>query len=311
MSQAIANRKPSAAEHEVRAYDFQQAGRMSDAQIQALTGLHEGLVRNLAYALGNYLRVGCQLKLTGIEEIPFSQLAGQASPNCYTAAFELQPLYALGGIQLDLSLAFPMLELLLGGPGTPQALERGLSEMEEHLLHDVIRVVCAELEKTWKCLETSVNAGEHQKPAQLAKLLPPEERVLLLRMDAAVQESNGSFAIFFPVSIAAALLRKVAAPAIVAARPSAPPAALKMQERLMDCLCQLDLRVPGVKVSMQDILHLAPGKLLNLGIAANNSAFLCLEGQEWFSASPVRVGTLRGAKLASRVKVRAELGSQS
>jgi flagellar motor switch protein FliM len=311
VSQRTANAVLSGTGQEIQSYDFQQAGRLSEAQIQALAGLHEGLIRNLSYALGNYLRVSCQLKFKGIEESPFSHFVSQLPAACYIGSIQLQPQHTMGGIQLDLSLAFPMLELLLGGPGTPHLLERGLSEIEEHLMQDALRLICAELEKSWSALDTTVSPREHASTAQLKRLLPPDEKVVVLRLEAGIQESRGVLSIFFPVSIAGALLRKVAKPALLPASAALPPSGHKMQERLLDCPCQVELRVPGVKVSMQDVLYLTPGKVLHLGIPANTSAHLCLEGQEWFTAVPVRVGAFRGAKLGSLLRTHSEPRTKS
>ena len=289
---------------DIRSYDFQQAGRLHEAQIQTLAGLHESLVRSLTYALGNHLRTTFDLKLEGIEDAQFSQLLGAIPAASYVASIELQPQHALGGIVLDLALAFPMLDLLLGGPGAGQIPQRALSEIEEYLMQDITRVICGELELAWKSLGLGVTAGEHQKPAQLRKLLLPNERMLVLRLSARVQSAEGELRIFFPVSTAGAMLRKLSMVTPAMSRSTAPAANARIQERLMDCLCSLELSVPGIKVSLEEILYLQPGKLLDLGIPVNTPAHLTLEGTEWFESTPVRAGSFRAARLGPQIKKR-------
>jgi len=294
---------------EVRNYDFQQAGRLNEAHLQALTSLHEALVRNLIAAFANALRTSFELKLAAIEELPFAQLIPQIPDTAYVVSILFQPQHTLGGIQMDLSLVFPILDLLLGGTGSSQIPDRGLTEIEEHLLQDVVQLICAELERTWKSLEVAVSPGERQKPANLSKFILPGEKVLVLRLLGKLPQSEGALNIFFPAGTAAAMLRKLfkSAPA-VAVRPSAPSAGQRIQERLLECACGVDLAIPGIKVSLAEILHLEPGKLLDLGIPVTTPAVLSLEGQEWFESFPVRAGSLRAAKLGNRARRRSQNG---
>jgi len=286
----------------VRSYDFQQAGRLNDAQIQNLAAIHEALIRNLSYALGNHLRTNLDLKLERIEDVPFSQLVAEIPAAAYVTSLEIQPQHTVGGIYLDLSLAFPMLDLLLGGPGAGHTPQRGLSDIEEFLMQDIVRVICGEIELAWKSLELGVIAGDRQKPAQLRKLVLPGERMLVMRLSAKLQAAEGELRIFFPVSTAAALLRKASKITPSFPRFGVPSAGSRIQERLMDCLCCLELNVSGIKVSLQELLYLQPGKLLDLGIPVNTPARLSLEGHEWFECAPVRAGSFRAAKLGPPIR---------
>jgi len=298
------NEATNKAGDDIRSYDFQQAGRLNEAQIQAMAGLHEGLVRSLTYTLGNHLRTTFDLKMEGIEDTTFSQLLSGIPAASYVTSIELQPQHTVGGIYLDLALAFPMLDLLLGGAGAGQMPQRPLSEIEEYLMQDITRIICGELELAWKSLGLGVSAGEHQKPAQLRKLLSPNERMLVMRLNATLQASQGELRIFFPVSTAGAMLRKLSAVTPAAPRSSMPSAGTRIQERLMDCLCSLELNVPGIKVSLQELLYLQPGKLLDLGIPVNTPAHLTLEGNDWFESTPVRAGSFRAARLGPQIKKR-------
>jgi flagellar motor switch protein FliM len=134
--------------------------------------------------------------------------------------------------------------------------------------------------------------------------LPPDERVLILRFNLRLNQSEGGLNIFVPIGTAAAMLRKLSTRAIAPSRSGAPTTGQKIQERLLDCVCSMELSVRGIKVAVQDVLSLQPGKLLDLGIPISAPAVVSLEGHEWFEASPVRAGSFRAAKLASPVKKR-------
>jgi flagellar motor switch protein FliM len=296
------------ADDEIRSYDFQQAGRLNETHVQALSGLNEGFVRNLEFAFSNSLRTGFELKLLGIDEIVFSQLAAHMPPDAYVTSVLFQPQHTLGGIQMDLALVFPMLDLMLGGSGNSPAPERGLTEIEDCLMQDVVHLLCAELERTWKPLEITVSAGERQGAAELPKLLSAHEKVLVLRLHAKILQSEGAINVFFPSGTAAAMLRKLFKSPAIPTRPSTPSAGLRIQERLLECTCSVELTIPGIKLSLSELVHLQPGKLLDLGIPVTAPALLSLEGQDWFESFPVRSGSFRAAKIANRARRRSQNG---
>ena len=121
--------------------------------------------------------------------------------------------------------------------------------------------------------------------------MPADERVLLLRFQLKLHQSEGGLNVFFPIGIAAAMLRKLSTMSITPSRAGAPTAGQKIQECGMDCACTMELSVRGIKVAVQDVLSLQPGKLLDLGIPISAPAVVSLEGFEWFEASPVRAGS--------------------
>jgi flagellar motor switch protein FliM len=135
-------------------------------------------------------------------------------------------------------------------------------------------------------------------------MLPPDERVLVLRFHVKLNQSEGGLNVLLPIGTAAAMVRKLSTMAIAPARNGAPTASQKIQERLLDCVCSMELSVRGIKVAVQDVLSLRPGKLLDLGIPISAPAVVSLEGYEWFEASPVRAGAFRAAKLTSPIKKR-------
>lgn len=292
----------------VRVYDFQQAGKLNEAHVQALSALHEGLMRSLNHALGSSLGTTVDVKLSGMEELPYLQLSTQLAPNTYVSRLDFEQQQSFGGLQMDLPVVFPALDLILGGSGAPLPIERGLSEIEASLMEDVSRVIVSELDDTWKPVDISVASGAHLRQSDLRRLMPADERVLLLRFQLKLHQSEGGLNVFFPIGIAAAMLRKLSTMSITPSRAGAPTAGQKIQERLMDCTCTMELSVRGIKVAVQDVLSLQPGKLLDLGIPISAPAVVSLEGFEWFEASPVRAGSFRAAKLANPVKKRLGAG---
>ncbi len=94
-----------------------EAGRLRKEQLYALSQLHGSFARNLSHSLGAYLRDQFEVALVSVEQLAYREFLARVPDVTYYASFQLQPAECCGLLQMDLSLAFPIIDLLLGGQG--------------------------------------------------------------------------------------------------------------------------------------------------------------------------------------------------
>ncbi len=135
--EAARSQTPESARSEVRArvvpYNFSSAGQISNEQLRAISMLNDLFARNLTHNLAAWLRTRFQVNLVSAEQIQFNEFLLRIPEICYVASVRLDPLGALSVLQLDLGLAPPMIDLLLGGDGKDGPL-RELTDIEERHL---------------------------------------------------------------------------------------------------------------------------------------------------------------------------------
>ena len=95
--------------------------------------LNDLFARNLTHNLAAWLRTRFQVNLVSAEQIPFNEFLLRIPEISYVASVRLEPLGALSVLQLDLALAPPIIDLLLGGEGKEGPL-RELTDIEEAIL---------------------------------------------------------------------------------------------------------------------------------------------------------------------------------
>src|SRR5579871_5751391 len=126
---------------EVRArvvpYSFASAGQISNEQLRAISMLNDLFARNLTHNLTAWLRTKFQVNLVSAEQIAFSEFLLRIPEISYVASVRLEPLGALSVLQLDLALAPPIVDLLLGGDGKDGPL-REPTDIEESILGSVV-----------------------------------------------------------------------------------------------------------------------------------------------------------------------------
>ncbi len=275
--------------------DFRQAGQLSKEQVQQVTLLHETFAPNLANSLGAYLRVGFQTSLVSVEQLAYGDFLGRVPEQTYFATVGLSPLEEWASIQLDLPLVFPIIDLLLGGPGQSLEEQRDLTEIEEHIIESIVAIICRELQATWQpVLPLEFRVGQRLKKAQIMTLMSPVERVLNLSFEIRLTDIRGTLNLIFPPVVSNMLLRKLAQQGMARRRrPSADDAA-RIRERLLDAKFTVQLDLPHIPVRIGEIVDLEVGKVLHLRQLLNVPMTIAVNGCPAFTGAPVSCGSMRG-----------------
>jgi flagellar motor switch protein FliM len=281
----------------VQAWDVRQAGQIGREQLRAINQLHELFARNLTTSVGGYLRIAFDCSLVSAEHLSYRDFLQRVPEKTYLASIELAPVGAVAVLQLDLAIVFPIIDVMLGGEGKSTEITRDITEIEEQVLEGVIRIMCRELQTSWQAISLQFNFGARQQILQTQRLMPPDEKNLCLSFEIKMSETRGTLNLAVPAVVSNALLRKIAAD-FRYERPRGPiEARLQIQKKLLNCIFPVELSMPGLQVPLQNLTDLAPGHLLLFSKDASDPAVMMLGDVRLCSATPVRVGARRAARV--------------
>src|ERR1700730_6713524 len=98
-------------------YDFRRPDRIAKDQLRAIHQLHENFARSLASSLSAYLRIHLLVNLVSVEQLSYMEfMECLPTPTCI-ASLSLKPFGGNAVMEINSSLVFPILEILLGGDG--------------------------------------------------------------------------------------------------------------------------------------------------------------------------------------------------
>jgi flagellar motor switch protein FliM len=106
---------------------FRHSGQLASEQVAAVNGLHEGFARNLSQSLGAYLRMSFEVNLVSIEQLAYKEFLDRIPEITYMICFRVEHMSAPAAMQIDQSLVFPLVDILLGGVGHCESLTREVS----------------------------------------------------------------------------------------------------------------------------------------------------------------------------------------
>src|SRR3954464_12818417 len=159
----------------------------------------------------NYLRAAFQVPMTSAEHLTYGEFLNGIPEITYLASCKVLPFNATGLIQLDLSIAFALIDMLLGGEGSDPPPSRDITEIEEQVAETAMQIVFRELQTTWQALAVEFQFEQRKQIGEAQQLMALEERMLCLGFEVALKEHRGGMTIAIPTVISSALLRKISA----------------------------------------------------------------------------------------------------
>jgi len=286
----------SADQRVIQPCNFRSAGQMSERYARFITNLFEAFARNVSNSLGAYLRTRFEMVLVSVEQMPVREFLGEFRESGFVDVLSLQPDNTPVLMQVDSSLVFPIIDVLLGGFGTPPPRSRDMTEIDEEIMDGVAQIICRQLEATWQPMGISIRSDDHKKTAQVQNVFPSNEKLTILTFEIKLNEILGAVTLTFPTSFASAMLREISAdprkkPRFRSGRRTG------LRERVLACTFSGTVGIANLRVPLRELVALRPGSVLDLRLPMKNPAALILGGREYFEAAPVRSGEQRAAQL--------------
>ena len=122
--------------------------------------------------------------------------------------FDSKPLGAVGLLELELALASPVVDVLLGGAGRPWPA-RELTDIEDAILNSVVQMMVQELNLAWQSVGLEFVFEKRESEAAVARMLTAGEKTLCVSFEARMPEAQGAMNICLPAVVLNAILRRL------------------------------------------------------------------------------------------------------
>ena len=274
-------------------------GQISTDQLRAISLLNDLFARNLTHNLAAWLRTRFQVNLVSAEQIQFNEFLLRIPEISYVASVRLEPLGALSVLQLDLGLAPPIIDLLLGGDGKDGPL-RELTDIEESIVASVVEIVCRELTIAWQQVGLSFNFERRQMQTQVARIIAVTEKALCLSFEIRMPHSSGLLNLAFPAVVANTILRRLTTDWGRRCRHTGETRSrIETVARRIRFGCSLQL--PTVRLAARALEELQPGDVLRLDVGASALSEWRVAGLPLLLAKAMRHGEHRAARVERAV----------
>lgn len=279
----------------VEAYNFGFAGQISNEQMRAITTVNDLFARNLMHTVGAWLRTEFQVTLVSGEQMGFAEFLERVPENTYMSSVRMEPQGAVGLMEVELTLASPIIDLLLGGTGRPEA-PRPLTDIENLIMGSVAKMIVKELNVAWQPVGLQFAVDKQETGAQVARMMPAGEKTLCVSFEVRMPDVQGTVNLCLPAVVLNTIIGKLIAEHARPRRRDADVRA-RVRELVGESTLSAVLQFPPVRLRARELAMLVPGATLRLPLPRHAASELRVGGLALGAARPVKVGEHRGARM--------------
>jgi flagellar motor switch protein FliM len=235
------------------------------------------------------------VNLVRVEQLSYAEfLDGLPSPTCIVS-LGLSPYDGNGVLELNPSLVFPILEMLLGGTGkSSTTIQRDITEIEQRLLDGLFRIILQDLREAWKGVTNVDFAIESMETEpQLLHLLAPNEAVVSIGIEVRIGEAVGMMNIAMPSIVIKMMRQKFDQQWSVRKSHATEAEQRRVLRVLRQASLRLEARMEGPTLAVRDLLELREGNLLTFDYPVDRPIELTVNGAHKFTGQVVSTGKKR------------------
>lgn len=262
-------------------YDFRRPDRIAKDQLRAIHLLHDNFARNLASSLSAYLRAYAVVNLVSVEQLSYVEFCQcLPSPTCLVS-LGMKPFDGNAVLEINPSLVFPVMEMLLGGSGKSSAkINRETTEIEQVVLDGLHRIILHDLTQAWHGvaqIDFSIEARETEP--QLLQILAPNEAVVAIGLEVRIGETAGMLNIGMPSIIIKMLRQKFDQQWSVRRTESTLEEQARTLRLIKPAGIHVDARLEGPTLLVEDLLNLQLGDVLTFDYPVDKPVNCLINGK--------------------------------
>ena len=258
----------------IRVYDFKRPNKFSKDQIHSLQNIYENYCRGLTTYFSGHLHSVIDSKVLSIEQITYDEFIRSLPSPTVLGLYSLHPLEGTVLMEVSPTLAFTIVDRLLGGQGLVVEKNRDLTEIErtivEHRLTQIIDLTgeawseVYELQPQFVAMETN---------PQFTQIVAPNEMIVLVTLEVKIGEAVGMINICMPYLVLEPILDKLSTFFLFStqAKETSPEQVEAIRQKIEWAKVEMVAFLGHSEILVRDLLDLAEGDVIPLNQSVNDS----------------------------------------
>ncbi len=274
-------------QRQITLYDFKRPNRVSKEQLRAFRGIHDKMARALSSQISAIMRSIVEIQLHSVDQMTYGEfLMSLPSPTSFNV-FSMKPLDDTGVLEINPSIAFSMIDRLLGGKGDPYESTREFSDIELNLLDTILRQMMQTLKDAWGPItEIFPTVDVKESSPNVVQIVAQNEIVIMVVMEIIIGHSSGMMNLCYPVISLESILSRLASRDIMLSETSSKKSRNKeLQALLGGAKVNVTAMLGETKLMVKEILDLEVNDIIRLDRPADDTVIINVDGREKFLAS--------------------------
>lgn len=249
----------------VKIYDFKRPNKFSKGHLNSLLSIHENFCRGLATYLAGNMHTGVEVKILSIDQVTYDEYIRSLPNPTVLGIFNMSPLEGSALLELSPSLAFTIVDRLLGGQGIQQIKNRDLTEIERKIMKSRLAQITQLIGEAWiDIYNISMHFIDMETNPLFTQIVAPSEIVVVITMNVQIGASKGMINICLPYIMMKPILDKLNNLFLFFSQEhkSSPQERKLIKKKIEWSHVPVKVMVGRTHITIQELLHLEPGDVI-------------------------------------------------
>jgi flagellar motor switch protein FliM len=207
------------------------------------------------------------------------------------SVIEIPELEGNVAIELNPNIAFSFIDRLLGGFGTPIGKVRSLTAIEQALMERVLQKCCQELDMIWApIVSLSFQPQSIEGNPELARVVGPNEMVILISMEIRIHEVAGMMNLCLPYVVMEPAIQRLGQATTYPRKSgqASEPLRTAIETSVRSAMLAVDVDLGHAEITLSELLDLEEGDILRFSSPCDGGARASVEGVPRLDGRPGR-----------------------
>lgn len=275
-------------------YDLANQDRIIRGRMPTLDIIHDRFIRLFRVTLSNALRKMANISVNSTGPLKFSEFMNSLPlPSCLNI-LRLDPLRGAAVMVIESKLLYALVDSFFGGNDVPYTKIEGkdFTQIEIKIARRVVLSAIDDLEKAWEPVyPLKIGYSRTEINPQFVAVVPPSDVVIATTFDVELEKVSGTIKIVIPY----ATLEPIKSKLSVGFQSEQLEVDFiwinRIKEQIMQASANILVKLGEATISIQDLVDLEPGDIIQLDKDATLPLDVLVEGVPKFKGLP---GLLKG-----------------
>ena len=284
----------------MRTVDFSQPTKFSSDQQRRIARALETFCQTATARLSAELRTPLEMEVSDSAQLAWLMAQRKLPGSSLSALLDVAPTGTRMLLVGDLQFVLMGVECLLGGSPTRPPAERRLSEIDWVLIRRLFASIVAQLSAAWHDLgRLQLSVGEIEQQSEAVQIASVSEPTLMFRIATRFGANEGALSLLIPWMAIESVAEHLGGNDTRVLHDDE-DSATALERVLGGAAVTLRARVDGASLSVEDVLALEPGSIVELGVPAENGVSVFIEDRLVARGRPGRHGGRRAVRIDTK-----------
>jgi len=292
-------------EDKIKVYDFKRPDKFSKEQIRTLEMLHENFARLVTTYLSAQLRTRVNMEVASVEQLTYDEFTRSMPNPTLLAVFAAEPLPGNAILEMNPDVTFPIIDRLFGGKGQPTSDNRGLTDIEQGVLKQIIKRILGYLAESWQnVVKFKPELELIELNPQFLQIVPPGDMVILITLRTRIGNVDGYLHICLPYVSLENVVSKLNARYWFAnaSKTTSSESVSFLQQCLENTKVLIKVQLGKAELSVKDVLNLQVGDAIMLKRKKDDPLEVIIGDNVKFLARPGVLGSRIAVQIQTAIK---------